>query len=112
VTRSSGRASKESAQDVRIEWAVRLAEVVLTDGQDEDKPFLLRWLSKVPDPRVRELLHRVVAGTVGTAFDPAKVYGQEPRLQVGALLSLARRFLEQEGSATTGGATAAKQAGT
>ena len=77
------------AADTRTEWAARLGEAVFTDGLDEDKSTVLRRLSSSDDPRVRALMHKVVAGEVGTEINPAKAHDQEPGLRCGAALALA-----------------------
>jgi WD40 repeat protein len=74
----------------RTKWLVRLAEVVLGDGLDDDKPSLLRFLTRERDPAVRALLHEVFTGKLGKEIDLKKAFGQEPGLRTGAALALVR----------------------
>jgi WD domain, G-beta repeat len=74
--------------EVRIEWILRLAEVVFTDGLDEDKLTLLVFLESEQDAKIKSLLRDVMQGKVGKEVNRKKVFGQEPRLRAGAALSL------------------------
>jgi hypothetical protein len=75
----------------RTEWVARLAEVVLTDGLDDDKPSVLRSLWKESDPQTQTLLLDVFHGKVGTEIDRKQAFGEEPSLRTGAALALAVR---------------------
>jgi WD40 repeat protein len=76
---------------VRTEWVVRLAEVVFTDGLDDDKSTLLLFLEKEPGREIDLLLQDVLRGKVGKEIDRKKAFGQEPGLRVGAALALVLR---------------------
>ena len=76
---------------VRTEWIVRLAEVVLTDGLDDDKPILLRFLEPEQGREIDSLLQQVFRGEVGKEIDRKKAFGREPGLRTGAALVLVQR---------------------
>ncbi len=79
---------KKIPAKARTEWVVRLAETVFTDGLDDDKPSLLRFLETEPDPQVKLLLRNVFHGKVGREINRAKAFGEEPGLRTGAALAL------------------------
>jgi hypothetical protein len=80
---------KKIPVEVRTEWLVRLAEVVLTDGLDEDKSSLLRRLWSERDPRTHDLVQDIFHGKIGREIELKRAFGQEPGLRAGAALALA-----------------------
>jgi tricorn protease-like protein len=82
---------KKVSGKVRTEWAVRLAEIVLTDGLDGDKPTLLRFLEEEQGPEVDSLLRDVFRGKTGKEIDRVRAFGEEPGLRAGAALALVLR---------------------
>jgi WD40 repeat protein len=79
---------KKLPEKVRAEWTVRLAEVVLTDGADENKPMLLRSLGKQQGHEIDALLRDIFRGKVGKEINRRSAYDQEPGLRTGAALML------------------------
>ena len=74
--------------NARSEWTVRLAEVVLTDGVDENKPMLLRFLGEQQGHEIDALLRDIFRGKVGKEINRRSAYDQEPGLRTGAALML------------------------
>ena len=75
--------------DQRIPWTLRLATVVLEDGLDKNKPYVLRKLSVIDDDTVTRFLKDVFLGKTGREIDLEQAYAEEPGLRTGAALALA-----------------------
>src|SRR5207245_1405450 len=71
----------------RVDWAVRLAEIVLQHGYDRNKDIVLRYLGRCDESRVRTLLREVMLGKKGSEVKEADF--DEPGVRAGAALSLA-----------------------
>jgi hypothetical protein len=78
--------------EVRLKWTVRLAEIALQEGYDENKPMVLRCLSRCGDDGTQTLLHEVLDGRKGTEM--TKPDFDEPGVRAGAALALARRAVK------------------
>jgi hypothetical protein len=75
--------------DRRAKWAVRLAEITLTEGMVENQPIAVRYLKTVPGPKAIELLRSVMEGKLGKGSTPGASAFDEPTLAAEAALSLA-----------------------
>ena len=71
------------------EWTRTLGvKVVLSDGVDDNKPMLLRFLGKQQGHEIDALLRDIFRGKVGKEINRRSAYGQEPGLRTGAALML------------------------
>lgn len=80
-------AGKISEPSVSHPWTVRLAEITLQQGHDENKPTLLRRLWTHHDPQIIEMLARVMRGEIGVEIERKR--SEEPGIRAGAALALA-----------------------
>jgi len=83
--------SAKVPEHARAQWRVRLAEVVLSDGWEGNKPLVLRDLGRDPSAQARDFLRDVFAGKAGKEIDRTAARLDEPGLQAGAALALAQR---------------------
>lgn len=78
-------------QAERDEWSIRLAKVVLKDGNDEDKPLVMRHLRHVKTPATDELLQAIVQGSFEVPRQREVSWREEPAARAEAALCLAIR---------------------
>jgi hypothetical protein len=77
------------AGEPRHEWTVRLAEIALKDGADENKHLVLRHHGACGDEGTALLLGEIKRGKKGTAIQKAD--SEEPGLRASAAVGLALR---------------------
>jgi DNA-binding beta-propeller fold protein YncE len=78
-------------RESRAEWSIRLSEITLTDGRDEQQPIVLRRLAEIKDPRVEKLLLDVFRNKFGkevVEFERPWSMSREPGIRAGAALAL------------------------
>jgi len=82
---------QELPKEKRAEWIIRLAEVVLTDGWDGNKPLTLRRLGNEKNLRIVAFLREVFRAKVGKEIDFGNAWNEEPGLRATAAIMLAQQ---------------------
>jgi WD40 repeat protein len=76
--------------DVRPEWTVRLAEIVLQDDWDDNKDILMEHLRREDCPPVRSLLKKIMHGQIGKQSERSTTWHDEPGIRAAAAVMLVR----------------------
>ncbi len=76
--------------DLRPEWTVRLAEIVLQDDWDDNKDMLMEHLRRDDCPPVRSLLKKIMHGQIGKQKERSNTWNDEPSFRAAAALMLVR----------------------
>ncbi len=72
-----------------LDAIIDLARTTLVHGYDQNKPTVMRYLSRFQHAKVVDFLRQLANGDVGTEIDRKNLWDDEPGIRAHALLSLA-----------------------